>query len=182
MKFIILFLFSVNCFASVAWFPLGKDGANMNYVEKSLCEETEGQICYDLGECPIHLCELVDDYVIAYVSRKQYETCESEEDCDEKFSRISCIEGEEIKNYDTMSVYCAVNVMRAEGKKLVESPRKKAAYEAAKELLTIEVQTKIQRKVEARERIKTFVPKGITPEELQQEFKSFANDIKEVIE
>jgi hypothetical protein len=96
--------------------------------------------CADLPEEPCHnykgiqweFAELVENYVLDYVSQRQYESCLDEADCDDKFSRIVCSEGTEIKNYETLSVYCAVNVMKIEGKKLVESESKKEAYKAAR--------------------------------------------------
>jgi hypothetical protein len=130
-----LCVFSTSVFAG-AFAPVGKAG----YVEatypkfhetKEQCEQSEGHACYEVGDCPDKFCELVDNYALDYVAQRQYESCLDEADCDDKFSRIVCTEGQEIKNYESLSVYCAVNVMKSEGKKLVENAEKKAAYEAA---------------------------------------------------
>lgn len=61
MKYLFLLLISVNCFASSAWFPIGKEDANTNYFQQSVCEEKEGQVCYDIGECPLDECILIDE-------------------------------------------------------------------------------------------------------------------------
>ncbi len=72
MKYLLLILISVNCFAGVAWFPLDKKEANTNYAEQEVCEKMEGQKCYDVGACPMTHCELVDevDDIGAYTGNK----------------------------------------------------------------------------------------------------------------
>jgi len=136
MKYLFLLLISLNCFAG-AFAPLEKEGFDEKsfpkfYEYQDSCEKAEGIACYDIDACPTKFCELVDNYVVDYISQKQYESCTDELDCDAKFSYLKCTKGEEIKNYETLSVYCAVNVMRIEGKKLVESESKKDAYKAAR--------------------------------------------------
>lgn len=96
-------------------------------------QKCESEPCHCVDKINPYYSELVDNEVVDYVSQKQYESCIDEADCDQKFSYLVCTEGTEIKNYETLSVYCAVDVMRIDGKKLVESPSKKAAYEAAKQ-------------------------------------------------
>jgi len=59
MKFLILLFVSLNALADSTWFPVGKDGANINYANSSHCEESEGQTCYDVSDCPMDVCELV---------------------------------------------------------------------------------------------------------------------------
>jgi len=62
MKLIILtILFSLNSFAQVAFFPVGKSGANINYAEKSKCEEVEEMPCYNVAICPTAYCDVVTE-------------------------------------------------------------------------------------------------------------------------
>jgi hypothetical protein len=186
MKYLFLILVSLNCFAG-GWAPVGKEGySEKTYPKfhefKHQCEEAENHPCYDIDICPEKYCELVDNYILDHIATRQYEVCESEEDCDEKFSRIVCVEGEEIKNYETLSVYCAVNIMRAEGKKLVESPSKKAAYEAKMIADREAIQIHLKEKLAAKARVKAFIPVATTVLGLKAELKAFANDVKEVLE
>lgn len=133
MKYLIaLSLISFNSFACLN--PISESNASKAIefgVEKSEISCNEGT-CYCADGINLKIAELVDNEVIDYVSQKQYESCMDEADCDDKFSRIVCTEGTEIKNYETLSIYCAVDVMKVEGKKLVESEAKKDAHKAAR--------------------------------------------------
>ena len=91
------------------------------------CEEKPKEKCYCVEKVDPWTAEAVDNEVIDYVAWRQVESCKDELDCDDKFSRISCSEGQEIKNYEALSVYCSVNIMKIDGKKFVESPTKKDA-------------------------------------------------------
>lgn len=46
--------------AEGAWFPVGKEGAVTNYVFKSVAEEAEGQICFDIAGKDIRVLQVVD--------------------------------------------------------------------------------------------------------------------------
>lgn len=144
-------------------------------------QKCESEPCHCVDSINPWYSELVDNEVIDYVAWRQVESCTDEADCDDKFSRIVCTEGEEIKNYEQLSVYCAVNIMKIDGKKLVESPSKKAAYEAAKLAEKEAEEDKVLNKKAAIERVKAFEPKGTTISALKAELKAFASDIKEVI-
>jgi len=96
--------------------------------------------------------ELVDEYVVDYISKVDEVACESELDCDEKFAALDC--AEKIKNYESLSVYCAVPVMKIDGKKLVENKAKKAAHEAAKVEEEAQELTKRDRKKAVRKALK----------------------------
>jgi hypothetical protein len=63
MKALILALvFSFSAIAGpVAYFPVGKSGANISYAEKGKCEEVEAQACYNVAICPLDYCELVTE-------------------------------------------------------------------------------------------------------------------------
>ena len=96
--------------------------------------------------------ELVDEYVVDYISKVDEVACESELDCDDKFAALTC--AEKIKNYESLSVYCAVPVMKIDGKKLVENKAKKAAHEAAKVEEEAQELTKRDRKKAVRKALK----------------------------
>jgi len=145
-------------------------------------EKCESEPCHCVDKINPYFAELVDNYVLDYVSQRQYESCLDQSDCDDKFSRIVCTEGEEIKNYETLSVYCAVNVMKIEGKKLVESAEKKAAHESLKALEKQVEIAKIENKKLALEQIKAFEPKATTIAGLKAELKAFSDSIKKVLE
>ena len=122
------------------------------------CKDKPEEKCHCVGKIQWEFADWEDDYVIDYVAQRQYESCVKAEyseefpeanlyqDCDDKFSSLVCTEGNPIKNYETLSVYCAVNVMKVEGKKLVESSIKKTAYEAIKEAKKIAREAKIAAK------------------------------------
>ena len=129
---IFLFLVSINSFAS-GWFPVGKDGAETVYVNSARCIEVEGVECFDVAACPLDECELIDNEVLDYISKTNETSCTDELDCDAKFIEISCsLDEEKIKNYDLLNVYCTKPIYKIDGKKLVESEEKKAAYKAAR--------------------------------------------------
>ena len=163
MKFLILLLIPLSSYASyVSLFEADvfiKNGEYTSYSQKDFCESENKTECLDVSSINPYFAELIDNEVLDYVSQKQYESCLDEADCDDKFSRIVCTEGEEIKNYETLAVYCAVNVMRIEGKKLVESPSKKAAYEAKilaeKQAKELQISNKAALKLAIKEDIKT---------------------------
>tara|TARA_R110000868_G_scaffold356082_1_gene617646 strand:+ start:384 stop:929 length:546 start_codon:yes stop_codon:yes gene_type:complete len=133
MKYLILLIISFNVLSNTIPESELIKALNKEPNAGSLsCKDLPNEKCYDFSGIDWNYAELVDNYVLDYVSQKQYESCLDEADCDDKFSRIVCSEGTEIKNYETLSVYCAVNVMKVEGKKLVESESKKAAFKAAR--------------------------------------------------
>lgn len=59
--FILTLLFSLNSLAQVAFFPVGKNGANINYAEKGKCEEIEQMPCYNVAICPTAYCDVVTE-------------------------------------------------------------------------------------------------------------------------
>ena len=61
MKYLFLILFSFSAYSQTAFFPMGKDGANLNYTFKEDCEKAEGQECFDVYSCPIDECILIDE-------------------------------------------------------------------------------------------------------------------------
>lgn len=95
------------------------------------CDLKPNEKCHCVEAVNSHYAELVDNEVVDYVAWRQVQSCVDQADCDSKFVVLSCSEGVAIKNYEELSVYCAVNIMKIEGKKLVESASKKAAYQAA---------------------------------------------------
>jgi hypothetical protein len=79
--------------------------------------------------------ELGDNVVLDYIDKKDVVSCASSIDCNEKFEVHTCSLGDytKIKNYDLREVYCVKEITKVDGKKLVNSPVKKAAHEAKKE-------------------------------------------------
>jgi len=97
-----------------------KDGEYTSFAKLEDCQDKYSE-CFDISDINPYYAELIDNEVIDYVAWRQVESCTDELDCDAKFSYLKCTEGTEIKNYEALSVYCAVNIMKIEGKKLVES-------------------------------------------------------------
>lgn len=135
MKTFLLSVFiSFSCLAG-GFFPVGKFPYSQGfklYETNSDCNSSEQHVCFDIDACNLEICELVDNEVLDYISKSNEITCSDELDCDAKFIEISCsLDEEKIKNYDLLSVYCTKPIYKIDGKKLAESPSKKATYEAA---------------------------------------------------
>lgn len=97
------------------------------------CEEKPEEKCFCVDSVDPWSSELVDNEVIDYISKLNETSCSDIADCDAKFITASCDPFyEKINNYDLLQVYCVKNIIKIDGKKLAESPSKKAAYEAAK--------------------------------------------------
>jgi hypothetical protein len=58
-----ILILSTPAFSQVAWHPVGKAGVNLNYMEKEVCEATEGQKCFDVAACPLDYCDLVTEFI-----------------------------------------------------------------------------------------------------------------------
>ena len=116
------------------------------------CKEKPSEKCHCVDKIDPWASELIDNEVIDYISKVDEVACESELDCDDKFAALAC--AEKIKNYELLSVYCAVPVMKIGGKKLVENKAKKAAHEAAKVEEEAQELTKRDRKKAARKALK----------------------------
>jgi hypothetical protein len=96
-------------------------------------EKCESEPCHCVDKINPYFSELIDNEVIDYISKTNETSCTDELDCDAKFIEISCsLDEEKIKNYDLLNVYCTKPIYKIEGKKLVESEEKKAAYKAAR--------------------------------------------------
>jgi len=106
------------------------------------CESKPEEQCLCIDGINSWYAELVDNIVLDYVAKSQEESCVKAEyseefpeanlhqDCDNKFTALSCETGKPINNYELLQVYCATDVMKIDGKKLQENAEKKAAYEA----------------------------------------------------
>lgn len=136
MKYLVLLVLSINtalaCRLSIpeSYVPTF---LNPPVVGKYMsCEDAPAEKCHCVDSVNSWYAELVDNEVLDYISKLNETSCDSIEDCDAKFITSQCLtDYEKIKNYDLMQVYCVKNVMKIDGKKLVESPTKKAAYLAA---------------------------------------------------
>lgn len=135
MKYLIILLISFNSFAG-GFFALEKYGSLPESYKlhefKDQCEKEENSPCYDVDACKVEECSLADNIVLDYVAKLDEVSCESEKDCDDKFLALVCTDSVAIKNYDLLQVYCAKEIMKVDGKKLVVDEAKKAAIEAAK--------------------------------------------------
>ena len=152
MKYLILILLSLNSFAGI---PISEVVKAINLEPNAgsiTCEQLPQEQCFDYSGVNWHYAELIDNKVIDYISKVDEVACESELDCDDKFAALDC--AEKIKNYELLSVYCAVPVMKIGGKKLVENKAKKAAHEAAKVEEEAQELTKRDRKKAVRKALK----------------------------
>jgi hypothetical protein len=146
----LILLVPFKCFSG-GFYPVGKtvsipEGFRL-YEFESECTLAENYKCFDVDRCSLDICELVDNIVLDYIAKSNEIICTDELDCDAKFIELSCsLDEEKIKNYDLLSVYCAKPIYKIEGKKLQESPQKKAAYKAAKESKRIAKEAKIAQK------------------------------------
>ena len=96
-------------------------------------QKCESEPCHCVDNVDPYFSELVDNEVVDYISKLNETSCTDELDCDAKFIELSCsLDEEKIKNYDILNVYCTKPIYKIEGKKLVESEEKKAAYKAAR--------------------------------------------------
>lgn len=147
MKTFLLFaLISLNSFACLNPISIeNADKAILLGVEKSEVSCKEGINCLCADGIALGISEIVDNIVVDYVSKISEVVCIKAEfneafpeanlfqDCDDKFVALSCgNESQKIKNYDLLQAYCAVPVMKIDGKKLQHNEVKKAAYELAK--------------------------------------------------
>ena len=110
-------------------------------------QKCESEPCHCVDNVDPYISELVDNIVLDYIAKSNEIACVDELDCDAKFIEISCnLDEEKINNYDLLQVYCVKNIMKIDGKKLVENSEKKAAYKAAKEAKRIAKEAKIAQK------------------------------------
>ena len=110
-------------------------------------QKCESEPCHCVDNVDPYISELVDNIVLDYIAKSNEIACVDELDCDAKFIEISCnLDEEKINNYDLLQVYCVKNIMKIDGKKLVENAEKKAAYKAAKEAKRIAKEAKIAQK------------------------------------
>lgn len=119
------------------------DGPREFFTKPDLCEEKKGVRCLALdSDTDCKIVELIDNEVLDFIRKEQVDSCtsvipepaEGEEaatksECQLKLEALVCEAGNPIMT--ETEVYCAVEIMKVDGKKLVESPVKKAAREAA---------------------------------------------------
>ena len=115
------------------------------------CEDKPEEKCHCVDDVVWETAEFVDNEVVDYIKKVDAVSCEKlvkpeviegeealpfneYQDCDDKFEALVCKDKEEkIKNYDQLEVYCAKEIMKIDGKKLVNSEAKKAQKEAEKQ-------------------------------------------------
>jgi len=122
IKYLLLTLISFNSLAG-GFFAIEKYNKLPESFKlhefKDECEKEENSPCYDIHACKLEECTLVDNFVVDYVEKLNEISCESEVDCDSKLLTIACIDSVPVRDYKLLQVYCAKDVMKVDGKKLV---------------------------------------------------------------
>lgn len=145
------------------------------------CSELPDEACICFDGIDLQDSEYVDNLVVDFVRKEQESSCLDDSDCTMKFSQLICERGQAIKNLESMSVYCAVEMMKKDGKKLVNSKEKKQARELAEKALREARKKEVENKSAAMARLKNFEPKGSTIGALKIEFKQLVDDLKEIL-
>lgn len=137
MKYLIIsaFLFSLNSLACQNTIPQSEAvkaiALEPNAGSKSCADLPEEKcLCYD--GIDFRDAEIADNEVLDFIRKDQAQSCADESDCQSKLEALVCEAGQAIRTES--EVYCAVDVMKVDGKKLVVSEAKKAAREAAEAL------------------------------------------------
>lgn len=136
MKYLFLIFLTSSVFAG-GWLPLERPGfVESNYPRlyefENECFLAEGYQCFDVALCPTAICSVIPGpQVYDYTSKVGEVSCLDPADCDLKFQALTCAQGDPVKNYDSLSVYCAVDVMKAGPRILAIDQAKKTTYQAA---------------------------------------------------
>jgi hypothetical protein len=128
-------MFSVNSFACLNPIDKSKVPTLVSDGPSAIEMSCPSGDCVCTDGIDVSLAAYVDNIVLDYVSKVGVVTCDTSidmVDCDTKFAALTCSEGVAIKNYLLQEVYCAVGVMKADGKKLVVDEAKLAAKDAEK--------------------------------------------------
>lgn len=182
MKYIILTLitFSLNSFACQINIPTSEAQRYIDAMSQGKgvpplykCEDKPDEKCHCADSIIWEQAEITDIDVVDYVKKENAEKCEmveidngsvrfsSYKDCDDKFEKLICKEGEAIKNYFQLEVYCAVNVMKKE-KAIVNSEIKKDQKEAIEEAKKLAEKVKAQKIENAKQTLKELDINGAT--------------------
>lgn len=147
MKYVtILMLLSFSAFSQVNHLPESEVIKAINLEPNAgsvSCKDRPDEKCYSYEGIQWETAELVDNEVLDFIKKSNEVKCElkeiepsesdikmfSYEDCDKKVEALDCGKNEKIKNYDIGEVYCIKNIMKIDGKKLVNSPEKKKKHE-----------------------------------------------------
>lgn len=161
MKFIILFLITFPVFACQIQVPTSEAQRYLDALPNGVpplfkCEDKPEEKCHCADSIIWEQADFEDDIVLDYIKKVDAVSCEKliapeviepvegeepiealpfneYQDCDDKFTELVCDnESQKVKNFDQLSVYCAVPVMKVDGKKLVNSEVKKAALDSAR--------------------------------------------------
>jgi len=93
------------------------------------CEDYPEDKCHCVENVDPWSAELIDNMVVDFIRKENAVSCLDEADCLAKEAAQVCTLGKVIRTES--EVYCAVEVLKADGKKIVVSEQKKAAREAA---------------------------------------------------
>ncbi len=163
MKYLILVLVSLSSFAnSLPESEVIKAIALEPNAGSKLCADLPQEPCYSYEGIDWHSAKLIDNQVLDFIRKDNESACLDEADCQLKLEALVCQFGQPIKNLESMSVYCALEVFKVDGKILVNDPVKKAAREEAERLAKDAAKAK-------EEKCKNFSFKGTTIAQLKQE-------------
>lgn len=95
------------------------------------CEDKPEEKCHCVEKIDPWSAELIDNEVIDFIRKENTLSCASEEECLKIESEKVCEKGKVIRTES--EVYCAVEMMKKDGKKLVESESKKEARRVARQ-------------------------------------------------
>lgn len=160
MKYLILFtLFISNSYACLN--KINPDElakvlqANDPSIAESLSYQGEDFVCYD--NVDLRFAELIDNLTLDYIAKLDEQSCLDIADCDDKFTKLKCAsDAVAINNHDQLQVYCAREVFRIDGKKLVNSAEKKAAYKIVEKLKLDTEKSKKELRASEAEELKTL--------------------------
>ena len=156
MKYLIILLITFPVFACQIQVPTSEAQRYIEALPNGVpplykCEDKPEEKCHCADDVIWETAEFVDNEVLDYIKKIDAVSCEKlvkpeaiegeevlpfneYQDCDDKFEALACNgKQEKIKNYDSMEVYCAKEIMKVDGKKLVNSESKKAQRKAEKE-------------------------------------------------
>lgn len=149
------------------------------------CSDKPEEKCHCADEVIWEQADFEDDIVLDYIKKVDVVSCEKliapeviegeeplpfneYQDCDDKFEALVCKDKQEkIKNYDSMEVYCAKEIMKIDGKKLVNSEAKKAQKKAERQAEKELEETKKEAKKALKQAIKADIKDATTVAKLR---------------
>ncbi len=169
MKYLILLIIPLTLYAS----PFASisevercsidSGADL-FSDKINCERTKGSTCIEYPGGICHDLDVVDIMVPDRVKKEKAETCFDQIDCSAKEAALVCEQGRPIRTM--FEVYCAVEIMKKEGKKLVHNEGKKQERERLLKIKETEEQAAKDKKKTDKDALRAQVKTAKTIKEL----------------